>query len=49
MKIFRAAKYLLIGNIMMYSCVSTTKFERLQSSKERLTKNLVYTENELGA
>ncbi|MDI9864355.1 hypothetical protein QM480_08460 [Flectobacillus sp. DC10W] len=49
MKIFSSAKYLLIGNIILCSCVSTTKFERLQSSKERLTKNLVYTENELGS
>ncbi len=39
----------MITNLFLYSCVSTSKFERLQSSKERLSKNLVYTEGELSS
>lgn len=49
MKTSHTINFVLITNLFLYSCVSTSKFERLQSSKERLTKNLVYTENELGS
>jgi hypothetical protein len=33
--------------INLLSCVSRNQYERLQSSKDRLSKSLVYTEKEL--
>ncbi|MFY7829803.1 MAG: hypothetical protein ACOVQ4_21895 [Flectobacillus sp.] len=49
MKTSQSIKFVLIANLFLYSCVSTSKFEKLQSSKDRLSKNLVYTEGELSS